>query len=140
VGPAFKWVFLIGAWGAVFSSLLGVWQAVPYVFADFWRVVGGDQNAPPVDTRGKAYRAYLLFIAVVPMAGLFVSFSAVQKYYAVFGALFIPLVAVTLLVLNRRKLVGDRYRNRAVTIGVLIGAVLLALAAGMIDVRDRFGW
>jgi hypothetical protein len=58
----------------------------------------------------------------------------------VFGALFIPLVAVTLLVLNRRKLVGDRYRNRAVTIGVLIGAVLLALAAGMIDVRDRFGW
>jgi len=138
LGPAFRWLFLIGAWGAVFSSLLGVWQAVPYVFADFCRIIGRDRA--PVDTRGKAYRTYLLFIAIVPMAGLFISFSAVQKYYAVFGALFIPLVAVSLLVLNRPKLVGERYRNRRLTIGVLIAAVLLAVVAGAFDVRDRFGF
>ena len=24
----------LGAWAAIFSSLLGVWQAVPYLFAD----------------------------------------------------------------------------------------------------------
>ncbi|MEM7231994.1 MAG: Nramp family divalent metal transporter, partial [Planctomycetota bacterium] len=34
LGTAGKWAFLIGAWGAVFSSLLGVWQAVPYLFGD----------------------------------------------------------------------------------------------------------
>lgn len=34
-GPVMRWAFLIGAWGAVFSSLLGVWQSVPYLFADF---------------------------------------------------------------------------------------------------------
>ena len=38
IGPVGKWMFLIGAWGTVFSSLLGVWQAVPYLFADCWRL------------------------------------------------------------------------------------------------------
>ena len=28
-------IFLIGFWGAVFSSLLGVWQSIPYLFVDF---------------------------------------------------------------------------------------------------------
>ena len=35
-GTTMRWAFLIGAWGAVFSSLLGVWQSVPYLFADLW--------------------------------------------------------------------------------------------------------
>jgi len=35
LGATGRWVFLIGAWGALFSSLLGVWRAVPYLFADF---------------------------------------------------------------------------------------------------------
>jgi len=39
VGPAARWAFLVGAWGAVFSSLLGVWQSVPYLFADCWRLI-----------------------------------------------------------------------------------------------------
>ncbi|HJN18679.1 MAG TPA: Nramp family divalent metal transporter, partial [Armatimonadota bacterium] len=39
LGSVGKWTFLIGAWGAVFSSLLGVWQAVPYIFADFCGLV-----------------------------------------------------------------------------------------------------
>ena len=34
LGIAARWTFLIGAWGAIFSSLLGVWQSVPYLFAD----------------------------------------------------------------------------------------------------------
>ena len=36
MGPAARWAFLIGAWAAVFSSLLGVWQSVPYLYADLW--------------------------------------------------------------------------------------------------------
>ena len=41
LGETFRWLFLIGAFGAVFSSLLGVWQSVPYVFADFCGIVSG---------------------------------------------------------------------------------------------------
>ena len=35
VGPYGKWCFLVGFWGAVFSSMLGVWQGIPYLFEDF---------------------------------------------------------------------------------------------------------
>jgi Mn2+/Fe2+ NRAMP family transporter len=38
LGPAGKILFLAGFWSAVFSSLLGVWQGVPYIFADFLRI------------------------------------------------------------------------------------------------------
>ncbi|MGD8853849.1 MAG: Nramp family divalent metal transporter, partial [Gammaproteobacteria bacterium] len=59
VGDLGRWCFLIGFWGAVFSSMLGVWQGVPYLFADFmheWRRPG---DAKAIDTRSTAYRAYL---------------------------------------------------------------------------------
>lgn len=30
-----KWLFMLGFWGAVFSSMIGVWHGVPYLFSDF---------------------------------------------------------------------------------------------------------
>ena len=52
-----------GFWGAVFSSLLGVWQAVPYVFADFVRLHRRDAAVRrSVDVRGWPYRGFLLAI------------------------------------------------------------------------------
>ena len=34
LGATGQWIFLLGFWGAAFSSLLGVMQGVPYLFAD----------------------------------------------------------------------------------------------------------
>jgi len=131
LGPTGRWVFLIGAWGALFSSLLGVWQAVPYIFADFWGIVRRrGQERPAVDTRSKPYRVYLVLLAVVPMIGLLGSFKDVQKAYAVFGALFMPMLAVALLALNgRRDWIGERLRNRRVTTVFLILIVVFFLVA-----------
>jgi Mn2+/Fe2+ NRAMP family transporter len=130
LGPGGKWIFLAGALGAVFSSLLGVWQAVPYLFADLRRMLRDGQDGSPgnraaVDTRSRAYRGYLFALALVPMAGLFVSFREVQKVYAVAGAWFIPALTLVLLLLNgRSSLVGARFRNRPAT----VAALLLVLA------------
>jgi len=135
LGPTGMWVFLLGAWCAVFSSLLGVWQAVPYLFADFW----GHLRKPPApaDTGSLPYRIYLILIAIVPMAGLLVGFREMQKLYAITGACFIPLLALALLILNgRRDWVGDRFRNRWPTVVVLVtalafvGWILLKALAG----------
>ncbi|MGH8221764.1 MAG: Nramp family divalent metal transporter [Woeseiaceae bacterium] len=128
LGPAGKWVFLIGAFGAVFSSLLGVWQAVPYLFADCWGLLrqrpAGDVTRAAVDTRGAPYRIYLLLLASVPMLGLFFSFREVQKLYAVIGAWFFPLLALALLIFNGRKAwVGGRAANRPSTAVVLAGVL-----------------
>ena len=127
LGPIGKWLFLVGAAGAVFSSLLGVWQAVPYLFADTLGLLREDGAAPAeasVDTRSAAYRGYLFALAIVPMAGLFWRFQEIQKLYAIVGATFIPFLAVALLILNgRSEWVGEQYRNRPATVAVLLATL-----------------
>ncbi len=125
LGPAGRWLFLVGVLGAVFSSLLGVWQSVPYLFADLWRLSVGDPTAPrQVDTAGLPYRLYLVALAVIPIAGLTTSFREIQKLYAVTGALFIPLLAVVLLALNGRRDWMGANVNRRTTALVLVATVV----------------
>src|SRR5690606_39426552 len=102
MGPTGKWLFLAGTFGAVFSSVLGVWQAVPYLFADCWALLRRQRSAGPVavDTASKPYRVYLVLLAIVPMAGLFGSFRDVQELYTVIGAGFFPLLALAGLIFN----------------------------------------
>ena len=110
LGPFGKHLFLIGFWGAVFSSLLGVWQSAPYIFADF--IHTGKRSKPADLTRTGAYRACLFAIAILPTSLLWFSVKQVQIAYAVMGALFMPLLALTLLLMNNRTdWVGPRFRN-----------------------------
>jgi Mn2+/Fe2+ NRAMP family transporter len=129
LGQTGKWLFLVGAAGAVFSSLLGVWQAVPYLFADMLGLLRENPDtagagSSEIDTRSIPYRAYLIALAIVPMAGLFWRFQEIQKLYAVVGATFIPFLAVALLLLNgRAEWVGERFRNRPATVAVLLATI-----------------
>ena len=142
LGQTGKWLFLVGAAGAVFSSLLGVWQAVPYLFADTLGLLREDPeaatgSAATVDTASAAYRGYLVALAIVPMAGLFWRFQEIQKLYAVIGATFIPLLAIALLLLNgRADWVGERFRNRPATVIVLLATLAFFLWIGW---RTLFG-
>ena len=122
MGPMGKWLFLIGTFGAVFSSLLGVWQCVPYLFADSWALLNGRQSDNvKIDTESRPYRVFLLAIATVPMLGLFFSFRDVQMLYAVIGAWLFPALALILLVFNgRRAWVGEQFSNRPLTVVALL--------------------
>jgi Mn2+/Fe2+ NRAMP family transporter len=128
LGPLGRWMFLIGAAGAVFSSLLGVWQAVPYIFADAWTLLRTRhtteenlEKAHTVDTNSLPYRGYLFAIGIVPMLGLVLSFQEVQKLYGVIGASFIPLITLGLLIMNSRAdWVGEQFKNRRMTDSVLL--------------------
>jgi hypothetical protein len=130
-----KWLFLVGAAAAVFSSLLGVWQAVPYLFADTWQLVrhtpgtkGLVSESAAIDTKSLPYRAYLLALALVPMLGLFWHFHEIQKFYAIIGASFVPFLAITLLVLNGRdKWVGAPFKNHPVTVIALVAILAFFL-------------
>lgn len=158
LGPAGGWIFLIGFWGAVFSSLLGVWQSAPYLFADFLtlsrsaggrrtgtesfpsrteaervardhpgeRAASGEAGGHPAEdpnaelSRSPAYRFWLILITTVPLPLLWVPLRKAQLSYAVFGSLFMPLLALTLLIMNNREgWVGRGFRN-----GALFNAVL----------------
>lgn len=139
VGPAFKWAFLVGAWGAFFSSLLGVWQSVPYLFADFWRLMrNGEQRSAKIDTRSGVYRAYLLAIAVVPISGLFLfNFSDAMKINGMVGAVFIPMLGLALLLLNSNpRRIGRQFCNSRFTSFILCATLLIFLAAGGLQISN----
>ncbi|MCG6156684.1 Nramp family divalent metal transporter [Rubinisphaera margarita] len=133
-GPAAMWIFLIGAWGAVASSLLGVWQSVPYLFADVYESLTariGKRERRAVSTSSRPYRIYLLGLALLPMLALTNDFKTLQKLYAVFGALVIPLLAIILLILgNWSKAIGSHCRNPLWSNIVLTLALLFFCAAG----------
>lgn len=106
LGAPGRWLFLAGFWGAVFSSLLGVWQSLPYLFADFMNL---RSRAAPGPSREhdlgatKAYRGFLLAIATVPLIFLLSPVRQIQLAFGIVGALFLPLLALTLLILNNRR-------------------------------------
>ena len=141
-GTPVRWLFLFGAWATVFDSLLGVWQSVPYLFADFWQLfsrgrANPDAPAPPViDMRSPVYRGYLLALASLPAVGLWYSFVNVQKAYSLLGAVSMPLLALALLVLNGRTgFVGREHRNRPVTVAVLVAILLFFAYAAWMTVK-----
>ncbi|UCH11737.1 MAG: Nramp family divalent metal transporter [Fidelibacterota bacterium] len=127
VGSIGKWAFLAGFWAAVFSSMLGVWQGVPYIFSDFitsYRSRDSGKPAEAIHTNSVLYRGYLIYLAIVPMALLLVNNPVwVVVAYAVVGALFMPFLAATLLVMNnRRDWMGTLKSGRL--INVLLAAAL----------------
>jgi Mn2+/Fe2+ NRAMP family transporter len=137
LGPAGKWLFLIGAFGTVFSSLLGVWQSIPYIFTDTWLLASQPRSHTAARSTSfkigldtPLYRRYMIVIACVPMLGLFTSFHQVQKFYAVAGAYFFPFLAIALLLLNcQARWVGEQYRYGPLAIIGLIATIALFIWA-----------
>ena len=140
-GPTARIAFLAGAWGAVFSSMLGVWQSVPYLFADSLALLRGEKpNAAShsLETSSRGYRTALLAIAIVPAAGLLVSFDKVQLAYGIVGAAFMPILAAALIFLNgSEKRIGAAGRSSTVVTLLLIAVVGFFCWAGYFDVRGQ---
>ncbi len=124
-----RWIFLAGFWGAVFSSLLGVWQSVPYIFADFYFLQKSKtlpENHGPDLAASKPYKIYLLGLTFAPIPMLWFPFDLVQTNYALLGAVFIPLLAFTLLTLNNsKKWVGEKFRNGLIANSLLFCTLML---------------
>jgi hypothetical protein len=144
-GPVARWAFLIGAWGAVFSSMMGVWQSVPYLFADAWNMMRGqarDDLNRAVDTSSAPYRYYLVALATVPCVPLafHIEFIVAQKIFALVGAMFIPMLAAALLCLNARAaLVGEKYKNSRFTSALLVATLAAFLAAAWMQAEKQIG-
>lgn len=134
--------FLLGFWCAVVSSLIGVWQGVPYLFADWWNQIRhqGAPTAGPADAASPAYRWFLAFLVLPPLIlQVFDRPLLVVVIYAVAGAFFMPLLAGTLMVLNnRRQAMGSLKNSRSVNVGL---ALCLLVFGGLFaaEVVDRLG-
>lgn len=128
VGEYGKWLFLFGFWGAVFSSMIGVWDGVPYLFTDY--IYASKKPAAPINTthysKTPYYRFYLLYLAIPPM--ILLSFGKpvwIVVIYSVAGAFFMPFLAVLLIYMNNRPQWLLSFRNSYTMNAILIISILL---------------
>lgn len=113
-GDAVGTGFLIGFWAAAFSSLIGVWNGVSLMFADFWGNMRGLESGHPATRVGGAYfRFYVLWLTFPPMT-LFALGRPIGLIlaYGVLGSFFMPFLAVTLLGLLNGRRVPRQWANR----------------------------
>lgn len=122
IGPVGRAVFLIGFWGAAFSSVLGVWHGVPFLFDDWlalWR------RRAPGGQRGAAYRSWAVYLTLAAISALVIQRPVWLVFaYTVVGSLFFPFVISTLLWLNNSTRVVRSARN-GIGVNAVLGAALL---------------
>jgi Mn2+/Fe2+ NRAMP family transporter len=140
-GVAWAKVFLIGFWASSFSSLLGVWHGVSLMFADFWANFRKkaddltDDDAP--GSHSAPARAYMLWLTLPPMLLLLLGrpFFLILLY-GVLGSLFMPFLAVTLLVLLNSSRLAREWRNRWLSNVFLAATTVVFVVLG---VNELFG-
>ena len=129
IGRVGHWAFLIGFWGAVATSMIGVWQGVPYLFCDFIGLVKklpDDKHQNLISTKSAWYRGYLIWLAVVPCVLLiFNKPVGLIVAYSIMGALFMPFLSGTLLYMNSRKEWVGELKNGFATTALLVLSLLL---------------
>jgi hypothetical protein len=94
-----------------------------------------ESRVEDADTRGLPYRAFLVALGLASIAGLFSGFIRIQMVYAVLGALFIPMLALALLVLNGRRGSMGALRNGSLARIALLGSLGLFLVFGYLQIR-----
>ena len=125
--------FLIGFWAASFSSIIGVWNGVSLMFADFWgHMRKKPAGHPDTMTGGKYFKFYLLWLTFPPMI-LFLLGKPIGLIlaYGVLGALFMPFLALTLLGLLNGKRIPKQWANKVHTNIALGITALLFLILGV---------
>jgi len=135
LGTFGRLAFSVGFWAAVFASLLGVWQSVPYLYADFYGIL--KQMTPEarqdiVKVTSTPYRIALAYITLVPIPFAFTGRPiAIIVTYTIVGSLFVPFLAATLLYLNNRVAWTEPVpKNSWITNLLLIGILLLFAVVG----------
>jgi hypothetical protein len=140
LGPAGKWIFLVGFWAAVFSAMLGVWQSLPYLFTDvLWLGRGSGVASRPEQEveRSRPYRGYLLCLATIPLILLRWPVQRLQLVFGLTGATLLPLIALTLLIMNNRTAwVGPGFRATRPLNLILAAALIFFVVMGAIEIRQ----
>jgi Mn2+/Fe2+ NRAMP family transporter len=132
LGTFGRLAFSVGFWAAVFASLLGVWQSVPYLYADFYGIVSKmtpEQRVDVVKVTSTPYRLALVFISLVPIPFAFTGQPIeVVITYTIVSSLFVPFVAATLLYLNNRVTWTEPVPHNSMITNLLLVAILVLFA------------
>ncbi|PLX10149.1 MAG: iron transporter [Marinilabiliales bacterium] len=134
-GSIGRWIFLFGFWGAVFSSMIGVWQGVPYIFADFIKSFFRKSKSSDSLKSSKDYKLFMILMGTLPFSLLLLGKPVwLIVIYSVIGSLFMPFLAFTLLWLNNKNALLKSKKNSIIINMFLIINLLLFLYLGIIEI------
>ena len=140
-GIVARWLFLLGFWSAVTSSIIGAWNGAAYLFADYVKTVRrvpDEQEEEYLSEQSPFFRGFLLWITFPPMLLLFLGQPVfLVILYAALGALFLPFLAITLLWLLNSSRVAREFRNRLLSNIAMSAAVLLFIVLGVQSILER---
>jgi hypothetical protein len=121
--------FLVGFWGAAYSSVVGVFDGVPFLFDDWIHVW---QRKVPTGKFGAAYRWWAVYLTLAAISSVVVSRPVWLLFaYTVVGSLFFPFVIATLLWMNNSRHIPAGARSSAIVNAVLVGALLIYVYLGV---------
>ena len=133
-----RWAFLIGFWAVATGAMLGAWNGGAYLFADCVRTIreAPDEEASDyLSEKSIFFRGFLAWMSFPPMILLaFGEPVLLVIVYASLGALFLPFLAITLLILLNSQRVTPEYRNRLVSNVVLAVSVIPFIVVGVQEV------
>jgi Mn2+/Fe2+ NRAMP family transporter len=133
-----RWAFLIGFWAVATGAMLGAWNGGAYLFADCVRTIreAPDEEASDyLSEKSIFFRGFLAWMSFPPMILLaFGEPVLLVIVYASLGALLLPFLAITLLILLNSQRVTPEYRNRLVSNVVLAVSVIPFIVVGVQEV------
>jgi Mn2+/Fe2+ NRAMP family transporter len=135
------YAYSIGFWAAVFASLLGVWQSVPYLYADYYGILKHLPHTARQEmtkVTSLPYRMALIFITLAPLPFAFMRRPLVIIVtYTIVGSLFVPFLAATLLYLNNRvRWTTPVPHNHWTTNALLVAILVLFVVVGAQEVMN----
>jgi Mn2+/Fe2+ NRAMP family transporter len=133
-----RWAFLIGFWAVATGAMLGAWNGGAHLFADCVRTireVPDEEASDYLSEKSIFFRGFLAWMSFPPMILLaFGEPVLLVIVYASLGALFLPFLAITLLILLNSQRVTPEYRNRLVSNVVLAVSVIPFIVVGVQEV------
>ena len=126
-----QWIFLLGFWAIAIASVIGTWNGMAYLFSDLLRTFRGipEEDAERhTSERSPAFRAFLLLITIAPIPLILLGRPVeLVILWATLGAIFLPFLSLTLLVLLNSSRVGPEFRGRWGTVSNIVLAASVAV-------------
>ena len=139
LGPFVANMFLVGFAATTFSSILGVWNGVSLLFADFVARVRGKNPEEEELERSWAFKAYLFWLTFPPIALLFLDRPcALVVAFGALGAFFMPFLALTLMWLLNSSRVPAEWRSGWLSNTLLLVATGLFVVLAANELMNLF--
>lgn len=132
--PLGRYVFALGFWAIVLSSMMGVWESVPRLFAEGWFAFRSEPLPDDVD-RSRVYVVFRFVVVACACSLMFFQIPVLYLVYSVVSALFMPFLAANLLYWNNRRELASEARSHFGANAILSLGLMLFGYIGVQELR-----